>query len=183
MSWPEDARPGEPVLTRCTKWPGSPHWQREGVWLGTDAHGAWLGRPAGARSWRPGADYRNTLDGVALVPAGATDWVASLARPADPAAVEVYVDLMWDVRWSAEQRGVLLATDMDLDVVRTADGHTFLDDEDEFAAHSARWDYPEDVGRQVRDRAERLLADVRRGTPPFDGSTATGWLDRLARLG
>jgi uncharacterized protein len=181
--WPDDARAGEPVLTRTTKWPGLPHWEREGVWLGADEHGSWLGRPAGARSRRPGRDYRNGEDGVALVPATATDWLATLSRPSAPAGTEVYVDLVWDLAWAPGERGVLTCVDMDLDVVRTADGRTWVDDEDEFAEHSARWRYPEDVRRRVRERADELLVAVRAGTPPFDAATTGHWLWRLAALG
>ncbi|WP_090590957.1 DUF402 domain-containing protein [Auraticoccus monumenti] len=182
MSWPADARPGEPVLCRFTKWPGSEHWRHDCVWLGTDEHGDWIGQRAGARSWRPGAAFDNPVPNVSLVPAGAPDWVGTLFPPGHPSGTAVYLDLMWDVAWSPDERGVLTGIDMDLDVVRTDARGTFLDDEDEFAEHSARWDYPEDVRAQVVARADALLVDVRIGTAPFDGATGAGWLERLRRL-
>lgn len=182
MSWPANARRGEPVLCRFTKWPGSEHWRHDCVWLGTDEHGDWIGQRAGARSWRPGAAFDNPVPAVTLVPAGATDWVGTLFPPGHPSGTAVYLDLMWDVTWAPDERGVLTGVDMDLDVVRTDARGTFLDDEDEFAEHSARWSYPADVRTQVAARADGLLADVRAGTPPFDGATSAAWLDRLGRL-
>ena len=35
--------PGTPLVFRWRKWDGSPHWEHDCVFLGSDAHGDWVG--------------------------------------------------------------------------------------------------------------------------------------------
>ena len=46
---PVDVAPGTLVHVRATKWDRLPHWRFDGIWLGADVHGAWLGFPRGTR--------------------------------------------------------------------------------------------------------------------------------------
>ncbi|HEY9365329.1 MAG TPA: hypothetical protein VIP55_01730, partial [Agromyces sp.] len=52
--------PGALVRVRATKWLGQPHWAFDGVWLGADAHGDWVGFPAGTPFARPGHGFTAT---------------------------------------------------------------------------------------------------------------------------
>lgn len=45
--------PGTRLVFRWRKWDGSPHWEQESVYLGSDAWGDWFGQQVGWRSVRP----------------------------------------------------------------------------------------------------------------------------------
>ena len=176
------------------KWDGSPHWRHECVYLGADGWGDWVGQPRGWQSARPGRDYTVGSSSVTLVPrrgAGSEFAAQGISAPdfaltvnrAHRKGMRIYIDLGWDVAWSADP---LLVTgiDMDLDVVRVVgERGTWVDDRDEWAEHSARYGYP----REVMDALEALALDleerVRGEVPPFDDASADGWLDFLETLG
>jgi protein associated with RNAse G/E len=89
----------------------------------------------------------------------------------------VYVDVTAPPYWS---RTTLHAVDLDLDVVRRADGEVLIDDEDEFAEHQVALAYPPEVVAAARASADRLVGLLRAGHPPYDGSAAP-WFDVLSR--
>ena len=184
--------PGSDVRVEMGKWGDRPHWQFTAVHLGADEHGEWLGTPAGTRHHRPGAEFRSGVDTVTLAPWGGW-FLATFHRPG--IWCDTYVDIATPSRWDGD---VLRAVDLDLDVVRLADplpedsraiaraegrtdGEVYVDDEDEFAEHQVTLGYPADVVAAARASCAAVLADVRTGTGPFDG-TAARWLDRLADL-
>ena len=80
-------QPGDAVRVVMTKWGDRPHWEYDAVLLGSDAHGDWVGVPAGTAMARPGATYVAPVDQVCLVPGrraptpSAAGW-----RPSTPAA-------------------------------------------------------------------------------------------------
>ena len=93
---------------------------------------------------------------------------------------------------------VLRAVDLDLDVIRLPDplppagsapwedppagpGEVFVDDEDEFAEHQVAFGYPLDVVAAAQASCDELVAAVRAGLPPYDGSHQR-WLTELSRL-
>ena len=47
--------PGDAARVAMTKWVDRPHWEFDATYLGSDAHGDWLGIPAGTAMARPGA--------------------------------------------------------------------------------------------------------------------------------
>ena len=55
-----------------TKWGQRPHWEFSATYLGRDAHGDWLGIPAGTTMTRPGMDYVAPVAQVGLVPGPGT---------------------------------------------------------------------------------------------------------------
>ena len=63
--------PGTPVHVAMTKWGDRPHWEFDGVLLGEDEHGEWLGFPRGTHNHRPGHEFRSAVDCVTLVRPGA----------------------------------------------------------------------------------------------------------------
>jgi protein associated with RNAse G/E len=130
---------------------------------------------------RPGATYVAPYDQVGLVPAvGLPDaergWLATFHSPGGH--VSVYVDVIAPPTWDGP---VVTAIDLDLDVVRLADGLVFVDDEDEFAEHQVRYSYPAELIAAARASCDRLQALVGGGHPPYDGSHLV-WLERLAAL-
>ena len=167
---------GRPVRVCMTKWGDRPHWEFDGVHLGADEHGEWIGFPTGTHHARPGLAFDSAVDSVTLVP---TDgwWLATLHAPGIWA--DTYIDLATPAVWDGD---VLRSIDLDLDVIRRSDGTVYLDDEDDFLAHRELYGYPDDVVRAAETNAAMLLDAVRQRRAPFDGVTASAWLARLADL-
>lgn len=166
---------GRPVRVRMTKWGDRPHWEYEGVHLGTDDHGEWFGFPAGTHHARPGLSFDSDVDCVSLLPREGW-WFAGFYAPG--IWVHTYVDVTTPGSWDGE---TLSAVDLDLDVIRRDDGSVFLDDEDEFVEHRDLFGYPAEVVADAEAGAAWLMDAVRERRAPFDG-TASAWLGRLAEL-
>jgi predicted RNA-binding protein associated with RNAse of E/G family len=156
------------------KWGGRPHWEFDALRLGDDEHGTWLGLPPGTTITRPGVELRTGEAQVVLVPGDA--YVATFYAPGGTAPCHTYVDI---TTVPVAGDGVLTAVDLDLDVLRGWTGRVWVDDEDEFADHRARFGYP----AEVVDLAVTTCAAVRRAVelsqPPFDAATPRRWLDVL----
>lgn len=171
---------GDPIRVEMTKWGALPHWEYDAVWLGRDEHGTWYGTPAGTLMQRPGASFVSETDQVGLVPTasggGGGGWVATFHAPGY--AVTTYVDMTSVPRW---EHGRVRAVDLDLDVIRTAEGHVFVDDEDEFADHQVVYDYPSEVVSLAEGSCAWVLEAVLAERPPFDGDCSEAWLDLLRR--
>jgi len=161
-----------------TKWGGRPHWEFDGVLLGSDEHGDWIGIPAGSRMARPGMELVSTWDQAGLVPAPGPDaeraWLATFHAEGNP--VRTYVDMTTPPFWDG---AVVRAVDLDLDVVKTDDGRgVYVDDEDEFAEHQRLFGYPPEIVDLARKSCAWVERAVRQEQPPFDG-TAGEWLARV----
>lgn len=178
---PSSLVPGTAVPVRWTKWPGTQHWEHECVWLGSDEHGDWLGQRVGARSWRPGRDFRAQTSNVVLVPAGG-DWAATFYGPGHASGMEVYIDLGRSVGWAESGPATVVGVDMDLDVVRDTVRGTWVDDEDELEEHAALWGYPPEVVEHLASVARDLRDQVDARHAPFDEPTGAGWLAVLAGI-
>ena len=161
-----------------TKWGGRPHWEYDAVVLGEDQHGTWLGLPAGGEVSRPGARIVTAEAQVVLVPFAAA-YVATFYAEG-PAPCDVYVDISTVPERSP---GRCTAVDLDLDVLRGRTGRVWVDDEDEFAEHRVRYDYPADVVELALTSCATVKADVEGARPPFDQDSPGHWLGRLAQLG
>ncbi|GAA4718561.1 hypothetical protein GCM10023198_47700 [Promicromonospora umidemergens] len=185
--------PGTVVGGRMRKWDGTPHWRYEGAYLGRDQHGLWVGYRTGTLFSRPGRQFHSRNPGLMLF--GDVGWVADIYR-GHPRGARLYIDLTTVPEWRAVPDAgdgpafEVSAVDMDLDVLaqepgskraRTR-GESFIDDEDEFAEHTLRYGYPPSVVARVRADADRLLAAVRAGEPPYDGPTAERWFTVLDAL-
>ena len=60
-------------------------------------------------------------------------------------------------------------------------GLAFVDDEDEFAEHQVAYGYPDDVITAAQASSDAVIAAVRAGVAPYDG-THERWLTELSRL-
>lgn len=183
--------PGTRLVFRWRKWDGTPHWQRDCLYLGSDEWGDWFGQPVGWPSTRPGREIVPTEPCVTLMPSTG-DYAFTHNPP--PHRTRVYIDLAWDVGWSAE--GSPAGIDMDLDVVQRVPvepyvdregvlrqpGDVYIEDRDEWDEHRIALGYPLDLVARIEQLAVDLERRVRSGTAPFDGATADGWLARLADL-
>ena len=183
--------PGTLIRCEMTKWGERPHWQFPGVYLGTDEHGEWIGTPAGTRHHRPGHEFHSAVNTVTLVPTGG--WYAATFH-APGIWCDLYIDVTTPGGWDDD---VLQMVDLDLDVIRLPDplpplesapwetppagpGEVFVDDEDEFAEHQVAFGYPAEVIGAAQASCDELVAAVRAGLPPYDG-THVRWLDELSR--
>lgn len=172
--------PGDAVRVRYTKWDGSRHWEYDGVWLGADDHGDWIGFPSGTHYERPGLAFDSTWHTVGLFPAAGWTPAFNLDHPK---GTRVYVDLTSVPEWRADAPVPTISmVDLDLDVIEPADRPVYVDDEDEFAEHEARFGYPPELVARVRADADAVLDAVVRHEAPFDGPTAERWLGRLVEL-
>lgn len=169
------SRPGAAAHLRFTKWDGRAHWEFDGTVLGSDEHGTWIGFPRGTHQARPGFAFDTEVDSVSLVAPGAR---SAPTFHAPGIWCDVYVDMTSPVQWDGS---TMRAVDLDLDVIRLADGEVRLDDEDEFAAHQVALGYPAEVVTATRRSAEEVLAAVRTAAAPYDG-THERWLAVLADL-
>lgn len=167
-----------------SKWRGRPHWEYDARVLGDDEHGTWVGAPAGTRVARPGAAFDSPSHFVSLVPPDrgfvATFYGEHPLPPGDP-HVELYVDITTVPTWeTARGRTTVLMVDLDLDVLRGRSGRVWVDDEDEFADHRVRYDYPAELVRLAASSCDRVREDVLAGRGPFASDVGRRWLSRLA---
>jgi len=153
------------------KWPDRLHWQFEMTRLGEDEHGTWLFVPPGATA-RRGAEPPVAIPHgfVSLVPPDAW-WEAEFYRPSHP-RWEVYVNIGTRCEWHP---GRIRQVDLDLDVVRGHDGTVQTLDEDEFADHQVRFEYPAELIERARAATAEVTALLQTRAEPF-GSAAHRWL-------
>lgn len=162
------------VTVQYYKYPRSLHWRHDLVRLGEDAHGVWLGAPTGTVIQR-GEEPSITMDRafVQLVPSDR--WWTAIFNASF--RVDTYVDITTAAVWSEPDRVEMI--DLDLDVVRLADGTIDVLDEDEFEDHRLRLEYPPRMVDSARAAAARVTIDLEKRTPPFDGS-AGPWLEMVS---
>jgi uncharacterized protein len=175
-------RVGESVRVEMTKWGERPHWEFDGMWLGSDQHGDWIGYPTGTSMSRPGAAVLSPNDQVGLVPSPDLPdeerwWIGTFHGPGGP-GVSVYVDIATPPTWDGN---AVHTVDLDLDVIRGVTGRIWVDDEDEFAQHRVALGYPDDLVGSAMRSCDRVLAAVTSGRPPYDGSHRP-WLQLLTEM-
>jgi len=183
---PAGARPGDLVVARAWKYDGGAHWVVPGRYLGADRHGDWVFQPRGSLVSRPGHAFLAASDAVCLFPRHG-DWVATFYDAGHPRGLRVYVDIATGIGWRALNPAGWEASsiDMDLDVVLYAGGEAYVDDEDEFAAHTLAKQYPEALVEAMRAACADVHAWVAAGAAPFDGIEqldGTGQLDDTGQL-
>jgi hypothetical protein len=160
------------VEVRHYKWPRRPTSVAVTRFLGEDAFGRWLGVTAGDPWWKadrsPGGVFVAPI--VKLVPSG-TFWTACF-HPADPV---VDVDIVLPVQWVD---GALEEVDLELDVLRSADGTVWVRDRDAFDRVREAHAMPADVAARAQEACERVRGLVERAAEPF-GDVGRGWLARF----
>lgn len=157
------------------KWGGARHWQFVMHRLGEDEHGLWLWSPPGATMQRGDEPVRQSKSiNVKLIPDNKW-WTAIWAwqRPQS-----LYVDIITPPSWDG---ATVTMIDVDLDVVRWADGTTEVLDEDEFAEHQVKYDYPERLIDTARATTARLAMAVEARHEPF-GDIGDSWMAQAVEL-
>jgi uncharacterized protein len=159
-----------------TKYDGRLHWHQTMLYLGEDQHGVWLGAPAGS-TIRRGSEPPIVLEqpSAELIPAG--QWWTATFNGA-PAKTEIYCDISTPPDWPSANEVTMV--DLDLDVLRLrADGRVLIVDEDEFAVHKVRYDYPADVITQAEQAAAWLHEAISSGAEPF-ASHYREWIQQVS---
>jgi hypothetical protein len=168
---------GDKVRLAMTKWGGTPHWEMDGVYLGRDEAGDWIGFPAGTHMSRPGMEVTSKNDQVGLVPASGTAvgqaWLATFHGPGG--IVWTYVDMTTVPEWHGR---TVRAVDLDLDVIEALDRSVYVDDQDEFDEHRVELGYPREIVDLALATRDLVRTAVSAKLPPFDGRAAP-WLDAL----
>jgi hypothetical protein len=171
------SRSPRPVRVECRKWPDDPHWEFDGVRLGVDGHGTWIGITEGTLLASPVRAFHATADHVTLIPHD--DWYLGTFYGDDAKRpFDTYVDIATPAVWHGED--LVRAVDLDLDVIQGTTGRIWVDDEDEFAAHRVALGYPDDVTERAVSSCQTIFAAVTGREAPFDG-VHQEWLDRLRR--
>ena len=157
------------VEVRGFKWPRRPVAIAEGTFLGEDAFGRWLGFRRGDPWWTQDRSETGVFEAslVKLVP-NDTFWTACF-HPVDPV---VDVDIVLPVSWRDH---VLEEVDLELDVLRYADGRVLVRDQDTFEQARVRWDMPDEIAAQAEVACEQILTNVQYGDEPF-GTVGQAWL-------
>lgn len=157
------------------KYDGALHWHQRVRPLGEDAHGVWLGAPAGTEA-RRGHEPPTVAEHahVLLFPRDAW-WTA--AFNAQPHRTEIYCDITTPPRWPSPDQVTMV--DLDLDVLRRRTGEVLVDDEDEFAEHRVRYAYPQHVVERATAATRWLVQALSDDTEPF-ASAYREWLSLVA---
>jgi uncharacterized protein len=167
---------GRLVRVQFTKYDGSLHWHHPMRYLGEDAHGIWLGAPAGTSIQR-GSEPPIVMEHafVQLIPAG--QWWSACFN-SEPSATEIYCDIGTPPQWP--DAGEVTMADLDLDVIRMrADGQVLIADEDEFAEHQVRYQYPAEVISAAEQATAWLVEVISAGAEPF-ATEYCAWLARVS---
>lgn len=170
---------GDPVWIERRKWRDEPHYGSEGVMLGKDEHGVWVGAHPGNRMYKgTGPVVAGSYPIVWCVPRDG--WFLS-HHLVGHAELDIYIDIAAPATWSP--RGAKLV-DLDFDVIVWNDGRPVeLVDEDEFELHRRQLRYPEDLVGSARRAAAAVLEQATARAAPFDPVTAARWLDVLRDIG
>ena len=154
------------------KWPRRPTSIAPTSYLGEDRFGHWLGVRRDDPWWTAdraqGGVFAQPL--VKLVPNG-TFWSACF-HPIDPI---VDVDIIHPVSWIGD---VLEEIDLELDILRSADGEVWVRDQDKFAQVRRTWQMPDKLAVQAEATCEQVRLLVEQAREPF-GSVGHSWLSRF----
>lgn len=181
---------GEEIRVAWEKWGGRPHWRSEADvgprrvrYLGEDEHGWWYGQPEGVVYRRPGVEFTTHGTQVGCFPRDRCH-TAAFYEPHPLLRFRVYVDVTTAPAWRLGADGLpeLTAIDLDLDVIGRFDGGVFVDDEDEFAEHTALFGYPAEVVEAAVEEAARLVREVGRPEPRLGEPLASHWRGVLRGL-
>ncbi|MEJ3652685.1 DUF402 domain-containing protein [Actinomycetes bacterium KLBMP 9759] len=158
-----------------SKWDGARHWEYDGVRLGVDEHGTWVGARNGTPVSRPGAAFTSSYDYVALLPPAG--FAAAFYEDVPSAPFSIYVDICTPPTWCD---GTAACVDLDLDVIKDRSGRIWVDDEDEFVERQELLSYPPPIIAEALRTCDEVHEAMLAGAAPFDGATGARWLDVLA---
>ncbi|HYP19500.1 MAG TPA: DUF402 domain-containing protein [Chloroflexia bacterium] len=160
------------IEVRGFKWPCRRTTVAVACLLGEDEFGRWLGVVKGNPWWAADRSRSGVFETsfVKVVPSG-TFWTACF-NSVDPV---VDVDIVLPVRWVND---ALEEVDLELDILRSADGSVRVRDREEFDRVREVWAMPGDVAALAEETCEQVRELVELGTEPF-GEVGRVWLSRF----
>jgi len=160
------------IEVRGFKWPHRPTSVSMACHLGDDAFGRWLGIVQGTSWWAADRTRSGVFETsfVKLVP-NDTFWTVCF-NSMDPV---VDVDIVYPVRWVGD---TLEEIDIELDILRSAEGHVWVRDREEFDHVREAYALPDDIAVQAANMCEEIRALVEGGAEPFADVGHT-WLTRF----
>src|SRR5262245_31179109 len=171
-----EAKSDYPAMeVRGFKWPRRPTATAVVQLLGEDAFGRWLGIAKGAPWWAADGARSGVFNTsfVKVVP-NETFWTACF-NPIDPL---VDVDLVLPVRWIDD---VLEEVDLELDILRFADGSVRVRDQEAFDQVRQTWAMPGEIATQAQATCSQVRMLVEQGVEPF-GAVGRAWLRLVDQL-
>ncbi|MBE3595978.1 MAG: DUF402 domain-containing protein [Hydrogenibacillus sp.] len=96
-----------------------------------------------------------------------------------PDGIHYYCNISTPAVW---QKGVLVYTDLDLDVRVSPDGQYEVLDEEEFRENRERYAYPLKIVTQARSALGRLLRRIAAHRAPFDREVVMRYFARFSRM-
>lgn len=142
------------------KWDGSVHRVARAELVGSTDRGTWLLVSKGTRVRRPyGTDYPHPCDALTLLPREGI-WHATWLLGWDP---PVYVDIAQQIVGDSDD---VVTVDLEIDVVRRADGSVEVLDLDEFESNRVRYDYPASLVHEALRASRRIASDLAAGNEP-----------------
>lgn len=157
------------IEVRSFKWPQRPTSATLAQLLGEDEFGRWLGARQGDPWWRADRTRQGVFveSLVKLVPPD-TFWTVCF-HPVDPL---VDVDIVLPVQWTGD---VLEEVDLELDILRYADGRVRVRDQEKFEQVRAMYAMPAQIATQAVTTCEQIRGLVERSVEPF-GEVGRAWL-------
>jgi protein associated with RNAse G/E len=157
------ATPGSRILLRATKYDGSAHWIQPFTVVSDD--GTLLVARYRARTpiFTSRGEFRSPYDSRVYFWRDRWYNVFRLSRPGCEVALW-YCNVTTPPVFDGSH---LSYVDLDLDVVRRADGAVELLDEDEFETHRLRYSYPAELTEHATEAATGLVELARSGAFPF----------------
>ncbi|XSG76892.1 hypothetical protein ACP8Y2_07765 [Herpetosiphon llansteffanensis] len=142
------------------KWPKRPTAQTMGYLLGADKFGHWLGIVAGSR-WQASNGQQGTFEQafVKLIPANAY-WSACFNLSGKLIDVDIVLPHQWNDQLVEE-------VDLEIDLLKMADGSIEIRDQAEFAAVCQRWPMPASLIEQVHSTTAQIYQQLATGIEPF----------------
>jgi hypothetical protein len=162
----------QPIEVRGFKWPRRRTAVAIAHLLGEDEFGRWLGITKGNPWWTADRAISGTFETsfVKVVPNG-TFWTACF-NLVDPV---VDVDIVLPVQWVND---ALEEVDLELDILRSADGSVRVRDQREFDRVREAWAMPADIAAQAELTCKEVRELVALGAEPF-GNAGRVWLSRF----
>jgi hypothetical protein len=160
------------IEVRGFKWPRCPTGTARARLFGEDTFGRWLGVTHADPWWTEDHSRSGVYDRsfVKLVPHG-TFWTACF-HPLDPV---VDVDIVLPVQWVDT---LLEEVDLELDVLRFADGSIRVRDQDTFAEVRRAWAMPEELANRAETTCAQVRTLVAQHAEPF-GDAGRAWLEQF----
>lgn len=149
------------------------HWGFQGVRLGEDEYGLWVGLPPGSRRWL-GDQAKPDSSGPAVQCFPHRGWWA-LHYNGPATDLTHFVDITTQPRWDGSRVEMI---DLDLDVVRDQEGRVLVEDEDEFEVHRVGLGYTEEMVARAVAETELIRSLLEAGAEPFF-DVAEAWLRRV----